>query len=210
MSLSEVCAMFLFDFSGHQADLCSKCVYINEVSKEDEMTAFERVKIKYTGAVSRVDAQALKVLRLDRRGFSMVELITVMGIVAALATMAIPTYNAYLITVKKGRCVADLRTIDKAVTAYILDNNKLPANFTDIGTAASQLDPWGRQFVYTVILPDGSNAREDYLGNPLNTDYDLYSKGPDGVSDQAYNDPGPSVDDIARFNNGTFVGLRKD
>ena len=182
-------------------------MYINEVSKEDEMTVFERVKIKYAGFVNRVDAQARTVHRLDRRGFSLVELLTVMAIVAALATTAIPTYNAYLKTVQNGRSVADLRTIDKAVTSYILDNNSPPPILSAIGASATQLDPWGRLYVYNIILPDGSNALEDQFGVPLNTDYDLYSKGADGLSGQLYTDPG-SGDDIARFNNGVFVGLR--
>lgn len=184
-------------------------MYINEVSKEDEMTVFERVTIKYAGFVRRVDAQARTVLRLDRRGFSLVELITVLGIVAALATMAIPTYSAYLRTVQNGRCVADLRTLDKAVTAYILDNNGPPPgnNLSVIGTSANQLDPWGRAYIYQNLTTDASNALEDQFGVALNTDYDLYSKGFDGISGQLYTDPG-SGDDIARFNNGTFVGMR--
>lgn len=171
------------------------------------MTVFERVKNKYACVVSRVNAQARTVLRLDRRGFSFVELLTVMGIIAALATMAIPTYTAYTYVVQKNRCEADLRTIDKAVTAYILDNNSLPADLSNIGAAGNQLDPWGRQYVYVVILPDASNALEDQFGVPLNTDYDLYSKGFDGISGQLYTDAG-SGDDIARMNNGSFVGLR--
>jgi general secretion pathway protein G len=182
-------------------------VYNIKLSKEDEMTVFERVKIKYAGVVGRLDAQARTVLRLDRRGFSLVELITVMGIIAALATMAIPSYTAYTRVVQNNRCISDLRTLDKAVTAYILDNNIQPANLSVIGTVANQLDPWGRQFIYQNLAIDASNELEDQFGVPLNTDYDLYSKGFDGKSGPLYTDPG-SGDDIARFNNGTFVGMR--
>ena len=181
-------------------------VYYN-VSKEDEMTDLERDTIQGAGAGSRVDARERTVLRRDRRGFSMVELITVMGIVGALATMAIPTYNSYLKTVKNGRCVADLRTIDKAVTAYVLDNNGPPPgnDLSVIGTTANQLDPWGRQYVYQNLASPGATPLLDQFGEPLNTDYDLYSLGSDGVSVPAYTD---NCDDIARYNNGLFVGLR--
>jgi general secretion pathway protein G len=184
-------------------------VYINDVSKEDEMIVFERVKIKYACGVSRVDAQGRTVLRPDRRGFSLVELITVMGVVAALATMALPAYTGYLKSVRNGRCVADLRTIDKAVTAYTLDNGSPPPgnNLSIIGVASTQFDPWGRAFIYQNLAAAGAAPREDFLGNPLNTDYDLYSTGWDGVSGQGYNDPG-SGNDIARHNNGIFIGLR--
>jgi general secretion pathway protein G len=184
-------------------------VYINDVSKEDKMIFFERVKIKYPCGVSRVDAQGRTVLRPDRRGFSLVELITVMGVVAALATMALPAYTGYLKSVKNGRCVADLRTIDKAVTAYTLDNGNPPPgnNLSIIGVASTQLDPWGRAFIYQNLAAAGAAPREDFLGNPLNTDYDLYSMGADGASAPSYADP-TSGDDIARFNNGMFIGFR--
>jgi general secretion pathway protein G len=51
--------------------------------------------------------------------------------------------------------------------------------------------------------------RKDGKLNPLNTDYDLYSVGADGLS------AGPltamqSRDDIVRANNGAFVGLGED
>ncbi|MDR3579272.1 MAG: type II secretion system protein GspG [Oryzomonas sp.] len=187
--------------------ICSKCVYIDKVSREDEMTVFERDKIKYAGVMSRVDAQARTVFRLDRRGFSLVELITVLGIVAALAVIAIPSYTAYTLTVKNNRCVADIRTIDKAVLSYYLDNNSLPVNLSDIGVAANQLDSWGRPYIYQNLVISDANALEDQFGVALNTDYDLYSKGLDGISGSLYTDTG-SGDDIARFNNGAFVGLR--
>jgi general secretion pathway protein G len=182
-------------------------VYINEVSKEDEMIFFERVKIKHARGVSRGDAHGRKVLRHNRRGFSLVELVTVMGVVAALATMALPAYTGYLKIVRNGRCVADLRTLDKAVTAYILDKNSLPVQLTDIGTAANQLDPWGRAYIYQNLASAGDAPREDYLGNPLNTDYDLYSTGWDGTTDAQY-DVNGSGNDIARHNNGAYIGLR--
>ena len=51
--------------------------------------------------------------------------------------------------------------------------------------------------------------RKDGNLNPLNTDFDLYSRGQDGDT------AGPlsaqsSRDDIVRANNGAFVGLGED
>jgi len=171
------------------------------------MTAFERATIKYAGIANRPGVRAHAVLCRDRRGFSLVELITVLAVIGVLAAIALPMYSAYTDSVKIKRCMADLRTIDKAVTAYYLDNNAYPVNLSDIGTAANQFDPWGRPYVYQNLVNDESAALEDQYGMPLNTDYDLYSKGNDGLSGQLYTDPG-SADDIVRSNNGIFVGPR--
>jgi general secretion pathway protein G len=48
-------------------------------------------------------------------------------------------------------------------------------------------------------------ARKDHSLVPLNTDYDLYSKGPDKASVSPLTAKS-SRDDILRANNGRFVG----
>jgi general secretion pathway protein G len=41
---------------------------------------------------------------------------------------------------------------------------------------------------------------------PLNSDYDLYSRGKDGLSQPRITDP-VSLDDVIRGNDGAFLGL---
>jgi general secretion pathway protein G len=43
----------------------------------------------------------------------------------------------------------------------------------------------------------------------LNTDYDLYSKGVDGLSKPKITDP-DSLDDVVRGANGAFLGLARN
>ena len=45
--------------------------------------------------------------------------------------------------------------------------------------------------------------------NPLNSDYDLYSVGEDGLTQKPLN-ASNARDDIVRANNGAFVGLAED
>jgi len=52
-------------------------------------------------------------------------------------------------------------------------------------------------------------VRKDKSLHPLNTDYDLYSMGPDGQTAKPLTSS-KSQDDIVRANNGGFVGLGKD
>lgn len=72
-------------------------------------------------------------------------------------------------------------------------------------------DPWDNAYAYTNIAEVKGNGklRKDRNLVPINSDYDLYSKGPDGES------VGPltakkSRDDIIRANDGGFVGVAED
>lgn len=84
---------------------------------------------------------------LGCRGMTLVELIVVVAILGVLATMAVPTFNEYIKTAQNGACASDLRTIDKAVTAYYIDRNVLPEHLSDVGMD-NQLDPWKRPYIY--------------------------------------------------------------
>ena len=51
--------------------------------------------------------------------------------------------------------------------------------------------------------------RKDKSLHPLNSDYDLYSMGPDGQSQTAITAKA-SRDDTIRANNGGFIGVAED
>jgi general secretion pathway protein G len=51
-----------------------------------------------------------------------------------------------------------------------------------------------------------AGLRKDGELVPLNTDFDLYSLGPDGVSALAL-PAAPSHDDVVRAGNGAYIGL---
>lgn len=142
----------------------------------------------------------------DCRGFTLVELIVVAAVLGVLASMALPFYSGYIKSVRNSACVADLRSIDKAILAYVTSNNALPASLNDVGMG-STVDPWQRPFAYKILSNGDPLALEDIAFHPLNTDYDLYSTGPDGVSLPATGDPG-NTDDIVRSNDGAYVGVR--
>jgi general secretion pathway protein G len=53
------------------------------------------------------------------------------------------------------------------------------------------------------------HARKDHSLVPINTDFDLYSMGPDGRSAPPLTAQ-HSRDDIVRANNGTFIGIASE
>jgi general secretion pathway protein G len=140
----------------------------------------------------------------DNKGFSMVELITVILIITALAAMVIPSYNNYINKTRNARAMSEIRTLATEISAWSLDHNgSNPPDLAAIGRGG-YLDPWQRLYEYSpiAVLEDPFGARL------LNTDFDIYSKGLDGAGTPASGDPG-NKDDIVRSNDGAFVGLRE-
>jgi prepilin-type N-terminal cleavage/methylation domain-containing protein len=85
------------------------------------------------------------------RGFSLVELAVVMGIIALLAVVATPSIGAMLERGQSARCAGNLRNIGVAVQQYVSDNDyRFPPIETDppsLGnegrTALETLEPYG-------------------------------------------------------------------
>ena len=69
-------------------------------------------------------------------------------------------------------------------------------------------DPWGNDYQYLNIAKEKGKGklRKDKNLVPINSDFDLYSMGPDGSS-VAPLTARASRDDIVRANDGGFVGL---
>lgn len=122
---------------------------------------------------------------------------------------ALASYQEYREKARGGAAQGDLATLQMLIDAYEFDFGALPATLADVGTAG-KLDPWGAPYVY--LAHAGASVgmlRKDRNLVPINTDYDLYSKGPDGRSTPALT-AAVSRDDIVRANDGAFLGLAED
>jgi general secretion pathway protein G len=144
------------------------------------------------------------------KGFTLVELMLVVTIVGILTGIAIPTYSGYREKVDAAQASADIIAIGLALEKYYSNNNKYPDSLDEIGTGSIK-DPWGRPYQYLNMANDPKNNQCRKIGpiHPLNTDYDLYSKGEDGESNKPINSK-KSQDDIIRAYNGTYIGLAKN
>jgi len=150
---------------------------------------------------------------LDRRrvsGLTLVELMLVVAIIGVLAGIAIPKYNEYQERIKQTQAIEDITVIQTQIKLYALDNGAYPESLAAVGNDG-KLDPWGRPYVYQelVSVKGHGKARKDRKLNPLNSDFDLYSLGKDGVSRTQLTNK-ESLDDIVRANDGAYVGLASD
>jgi general secretion pathway protein G len=141
------------------------------------------------------------------RGLTLIEIAVALSVVAVLAALALPLIDGWRDKIKVKQATDDLMALSLVIDAFHLDSDRFPASLAEIQRAGLK-DPWGNAYVYLVLSSPQAigQARKDHALVPLNTDYDLYSKGADGQS-MAPLTAKASRDDILRANNGRFFGL---
>ena len=153
--------------------------------------------------------KSTKLIRRQSKAFTIIELMIGVAILGVSAAIAIPIYTEYKVKLNNAIAVTDIVNIQVAVESYYQAKDIFPNSLTDVNMGLL-LDPWGAPYVYLNL--DGApigQVRKDQALVPINSDYDLYSKGPDGAS-VAPLTAMPSRDDIVRGNNGSFIGVAAD
>lgn len=145
--------------------------------------------------------------KIHSSGFTLIELMLAISILGVLVSLAIPAYQDYKERVRVAQAVTDISTIASKIEAYYLDARAYPPSLAAIGEG-DKLDPWGRPYEYLNLRAKGGSggARRDKNLNPLNSDFDLYSRGKDGKTKLPISQK-DSLDDVLRANDGRFVDL---
>lgn len=144
------------------------------------------------------------------KGFSVIELLIAVAILAILVVFAIPAYEDFVESGKTAQAKTDLVKISQVIQQYYLKTSRYPNTLADIGFNTYP-DPWGNPYQYLNIgsVTGVGKLRKDRNINPVNSDYDLYSIGSDGETAMNFS-ARKALDDIVRANNGKFIGLAAD
>lgn len=155
---------------------------------------------------------------MKQRGFSLLELVITVAILAVLSTLALVAYDGYVTEARIGTAMQDIRQAELILSDLALDDaletvepvgyagtllnvyqsdngiqlaTALPAN------ARSWPDPWGRDYLYrrppTRTDAGGAVSNAATVGQG----FDLYSRGPDATD---------AADDVIRGCNGDYIG----
>ncbi len=143
-------------------------------------------------------------------GFTIIEAMLTIAVIALLSTIAIPMYRDYQENARVVQAANEIGSIAALIQHFFIENRTYPADL-GVVNAGGRLDPWKRPYVY--FPHDAKNfmkaARRDKNFKPLNSDFDLYSVGKDGASKQKL-DAKESLDDVVRAVDGRFIGRASD
>ena len=146
------------------------------------------------------------------KGFGLLDLMLTLVVASLLTAVAIPMYGGFVDRARIAKAIGDVGSLSVRLESFRLNNNdQLPNSLNEL-TGTIPQDPWGNDYSYLNMATAGPGKgafRKDGKLNPLNTDFDLYSMGPDEDSKGPLNAKA-SRDDIVRANNGVFVGLAKN
>lgn len=145
-------------------------------------------------------------LRCQNRGFTIIELMLIVGIVGILSSIAMTSYSKFVERAQFAQVLVDMGAIQRKIDIFLREFGDYPTTLDDVDGVIN--DPWGNPYQYLNFDSTGANGkrRKDKNLVPINTDYDLYSMGEDGSS-QAPLTAKASRDDIVRANNGSYIGL---
>ena len=145
--------------------------------------------------------------QIGKRGFTLIELLVVVSIIIIIAGSLLTVIPGFYIKTQKKTTKAFIERLEVAIEKYNNDYRSYPpgagpTGIEDLKKALRPIDSTSKKYIEFDEREIASNSIVDNWGNPFvyehssptyNTrTYDLYSTGPDGITNSSGND----ADDI--------------
>ncbi len=142
----------------------------------------------------------------QQHGWTLIEVLIVAVVVAILTGIAIANYGPYAERARIVRAIGEIGEIFMQAESFDLNNRRFPANLAELGLEG-KLDPWGNPYQYLNFAGVEGNGPKRKNKNmvPVNSAYDVYSTGPDGLSETPFTSIS-GKDDIVMANDGAYFG----
>jgi prepilin-type N-terminal cleavage/methylation domain-containing protein len=105
-------------------------------------------------------------MKTNRKGFTLVEIMIVVAIIALLAAIAIPSFLKSRLQARTSSCINTLRLIDHAKEQWATTNNKNTGDAVGLTDVQPYLK--GTAMPHCPNSPSGTTP--DYVPNPIGTD----------------------------------------
>jgi type II secretion system protein G len=146
-------------------------------------------------------------LQTGEKGFTLMELLAVTGIIIVIAATILTVLPGLREKTQKKATKAFINRLEIALEQYYNDNRSYPSgDITNVKTALDPSDSTAKQYIEFNDSEVNGDDIVDYWGNPFvyessplnhnTTTYNLYSKGPDGITSSS----GSDADDINNWN----------
>ena len=129
-------------------------------------------------------------IKLSRKGFTLIELIIVLTVIGVILGIAIPAYKGMKDEANLTKARGDLNTLKTAVTSYYKNNgNTMPANIAAALTGATPKiinnilsDPYNTDATTTPKTYGYISGTDTVAGDY----FIVYSKGPNGIVETSW------------------------
>ena len=97
-------------------------------------------------------------MKKRQRGVTLIELLTVMVVLAIIASIAIPSYRRYLLRAQRTDAKTALLQVQTAEEKFVLQNNAYTANVTTAPPGGMGLTGSSEKGMYTIDVPALTNT----------------------------------------------------
>lgn len=146
----------------------------------------------------------------NSKAFTVLEFAVVMIIISLTYMTISPAVIRMVETANIKNVEQEVTNIQADIDDFLKENGRLPDSLEEV-YGEVPLDEWGNPYQYLnhTKAKGKGKLRKDKNLVPINSDYDLYSMGPDGETASPLT-ASISQDDIIRGRNGSYIGVASD